>query len=397
MRFNMKLRICLLTLLALACSAKMTRHVQSCKVQRGEFHIQVVESGEVQATRSLNISSPAMSWRFGLLKITKIVDDGADVAVGDTVLLFDPSEVQKALIDAEAELEIAQAELEKMTAEQRSREQELDADIRVADISHQISEVELAQATYESEIKRKEIAINLEKAKISLGKARDEVENQKEIHREEQQQQRLKIRQLEANVADAEKTLENLTVTSQGSGVAIIRKNWGTGKKWQVGDQPWSGNPMIDLPDLSELQVETEINEVDISKIKLDQQVDIRLDAFSDTVLCGKVISIAALAQNKYKDDRDKDSKIKIFPVKILIDGTCKKLMPGMTVSCRIIVDKLDDVLFVPLEAVQKDGEGEYVYLKSSGGYEKNRVQVGQANNDYIVTVSYTHLRAHET
>ena len=216
----MKLRICVAMLLTLACSAKVTRHVQSSKVQRGAFHIQVVESGEVQATHSLNISSPAMSWRFGQLKITKIVDDGSNVAVGDTVVLFDPSEVQKAIIDADAEFAIAKAELEKMKAEHRSREQELDADIRVADISYQISEVELAQATYESEIKKKEIAINLEKAKISLGKAREEVENQKDIHHEEQQQQKKDVNILIS--AAGEYSVAGSRVPASGLAAAIL-------------------------------------------------------------------------------------------------------------------------------------------------------------------------------
>ncbi len=376
-----KLLLICITLL-LCCSPKVKTKVQTASVKRGEFDINVVETGEIQATESLNISSPPMSWRFGRLKITKIIDDGTEVSVGDTVVLFDPSEVQKAIVDANAELEIARAELEKLRAEQGSRIEELEADLKVAEISYQISQIELEQATYESDIKRKEIALNLEKAKISLDKAKEEIENQKNIHVEELHQSELKIKQLENNLEEANKTMRDLTVLSRGSGVAIIRKNWYTRNKWQVGDQPWSGSPLIDLPDLRELKVETEINEVDISKIKLDQEVEIRLDAFSDTVFAGKVISIAALAKFK---DREEKSKIKVFPVEILIAGTSKKLMPGMTVSSKIIVDKIDDVLFVPLEAIIKKEDGDFAYVKSGNSFKERKVTVGLANNDYII------------
>jgi multidrug efflux pump subunit AcrA (membrane-fusion protein) len=369
-------------LLFICCSPKIQKSVQTCRVKKGEFHNTVVETGEVQATKAINISSPAMSWRFGVLKITKIIEDGTEINKGDTVILFDQSEVQKAIIDANSELEIAKAELEKLKAEQQSKIQELEADVDVAEISHEISQIELGMATYESDIKKKEIRLNLEQSKISLNKARDEIENQKNIHIEEQKQSKLKIIQLENNLDEAKKTLRNLTVTSQSSGVAIIRKNRRTGNKWQVGDIPWSGMPLIDLPDLRELRAETEINEVDISKIELDQEVEIQLDAFSDTVFTGKVVEIASLA--KYKDE-EKKSKVKIFPTKILINGTSKNLMPGMTVSCKIIVGKIDNVLSIPLEAIINEENKDFVYQKSGATFKKREVKVGLANNDYII------------
>ena len=380
------MRKCLLLIISIivlfGCQKKVKQAVETANVKKGEFFIEVVETGEIESTKSQTIASPPMSWRFGQLKINKIIDDGTEISTGDTVMLFDPSEVQKAIIDANAELEIAKAELEKLKAEQESKIGGLEADLKISTISHEISQIELDQAVYESENKKKEIQLNLDKAKIALDKAEDEIENQKKINVEEVQQLRLKIRQLENNLEEANQTLNNLTVISAGSGIAIIRKNWQTGNKWQVGDQTWSGNPMIDLPDLSELKVTTEINEVDISKIKMDQGVEIRMDAFSDTMLTGKVNSIATLA--KFKDGKE-ESKVKVFPVEVLINGTSKKLMPGMTVSTKIIVDKVPDVLYIPLEAIMKDQGKEFVYLKSGATFKKCPVSVGMANNDYII------------
>jgi multidrug efflux pump subunit AcrA (membrane-fusion protein) len=354
--------------------------IETCEVKKGEFCIELVEEGEILATHSINISSPAMSWQFGLLKITQIVEDGAKVNIGDTVIMFDPSEVQKAILDAEAELEIAKAELEKMRAQHSSKIEELKANIQISEISHQISEIKLEQATFESDITRKEISLNLDKAGISLDKAREEIVNQEKIHREEIQQSLLKIRQLGTNLSEAQTTLKNLVVVSPAPGIAIIRKNWATGNKWQVGDQPWSGNPMIDLPDLGELKVEAEISEVDIAKISLGLEAEIKLDAFSDTVYKGKVISVANLAQFK-----EKDSKIKVFPVEVLIDGTSDVFLPGMTVSCRIIVNRIEDVLYIPLESMFLMENDRFVFVKSGGSFERKQIKTKEKNNDYIV------------
>jgi HlyD family secretion protein len=376
----MKPPVFILLVILFGCGSNYKEAVDTCIAKKGVFQIDVVENGELFATRNINISSPAMSWHFGAQKITKIVEDGTEVSQGDTAVLLDETEVQKAIIDAEAELEIAKAELEKKKAEQDSKIYDLEAELKKAEISYKISKIEFEQATFEAEVTRKAIQLNLEKAQISLGKAREEIENQKKIHKEELYQSRLKIEQLKTRLDDAHLTLEKLTVISPGNGIAILRKNWSTGNKWQVGDQPWSGTQLIGLPDLSELKVKTEINEVDISKIQMDQQVEIRLDAFSDTVLTGKVIFIAPLAKQK-----DNKSKIKVFPVEILVAGTFKKLMPGMTVSCRILVDTIENMLFISLEALFTEEGKEFVYLKEGRSYKMCEVETGLANNDYII------------
>jgi len=122
------------------------------------------------------------------------------------------------------------------------------------------------------------------------------------------------------------------------------------------------------------------VSEIDISKVILGQQAEIKLDAFADTVFSGKVISIANLAQFK-----NRDSKIKVFPVEVLIDGSSDIFLPGMTVSCRIIIDKIDDVLFVPLESIFPEEKKYFVYVKSGNSYDKREVVTRQKNNDHII------------
>ena len=155
-----------------------------------------------------------------MLKITRLVEDGQQVNAGDTVIIFDNTEVLKAILDAEAELEIARAEMEKLKAQQESKIEELRADIEISEISHRILEIKLEQATFAADITRKEIGLNLDKAKISLEKAGEEILNQEKIHHEEILQSRLKIKQLEVNLAEAHKTLDNLTVVTPSSGIA---------------------------------------------------------------------------------------------------------------------------------------------------------------------------------
>ena len=363
-----------------ACSKKVENQIPEGKAIRGTFYVDMYEEGEVEAINSINISSPTISWRYGNLKITQLVKDGQEVAAGDTLIIFDPSEVQRGIVEAEGRLEISRAELEKMVAQHQSDLEELRADYDVTRISQEISKIRFESAVYESTVKKKEIQLNLEKADIALEKAKEQIDNRIKIQKEEIKQKNLAISQDQARLNEANETLKKMFVVTPAPGIAVIAKNWSNGNKFQIGDQCWSGFPIIQLPDLSSLKAIVKINEVDIAKISKGLKVEIKPDAFSDSTFTGTVNTVANLAVNK-----DNSSKIKVFPVEILINENDKNLLPGLTVSCRIIIDQVEDVLYIPLEGIHAEGDKYFVYKKSRGGYEKVYVTTGISNSDFII------------
>ena len=363
-----------------ACNSKETEQVPYTKVERGTFYVDIYEVGEIEAVNSTNISSPNISWRYGNLKITQIVKDGTEVNKGDTLIVFDPSEVNKGIVEAEGSLEISRAELEKLMAQHESDLEELNADFEISKLAHQISKIRFESAVYESDISKKEIQLNLEKADIALGRAKEQIDNRIKIQREEVKQKNLSIEQNLSRLNEAQETLSKLFLISPSPGIAIISLNWSSGNKFQIGDQCWSGFPLIQLPDLSSLKATAKINEVDIAKISKGLNVEIKPDAFSDSIFTGRVNAVANLAVNK-----SKESRAKVFPVEILINETNKNLLPGLTVSCRLIIDQIEDVLYVPIEAVNAEGDKSFVYKKSGSGYNKVEVEVGTSNSDYTI------------
>lgn len=363
-----------------ACNSKEVQQVPYTKVVKGTFYVDIYEVGEIEAVNSTSISSPNISWRYGNLKITQIVKDGTEVNKGDTLIVFDPSEVNKGIVEAEGSLEISRAELEKLTAQHQSDLEELNADYEISKLSHQISKIRFESAVYESDISKKEIGLNLEKADIALGRSKEQIDNRVKIQREEVKQKNLSIEQNIMRLNEARETLSKLFLISPSPGIAIVSMNWSSGNKFQIGDQSWSGFPLIQLPDLSSLKATAKINEVDIAKISKGLKVEIKPDAFSDSIFTGRVNAVANLAVTK-----SRDSRVKVFPVEILINETNKNLLPGLTVSCRLIIDQIDDVLYVPIEAINVEADKSFVYKKSGTGYNKVEVEVGESNSDYTI------------
>ncbi|MCC8174414.1 MAG: hypothetical protein LIO65_08655 [Odoribacter sp.] len=124
-----------LLLTVLSCNKKSAEQVPVGNVLKGTFYIDMYEEGEIEAVRSTTISAPHISWRYGDLKITELVKDGQEVQAGDTLIVFDPAEVLKGIVEAEGRLEIHNAELEKMEAQHQSQMEELRADYEVTRIS----------------------------------------------------------------------------------------------------------------------------------------------------------------------------------------------------------------------------------------------------------------------
>jgi len=366
-----------------ACNKKIAVQIPTSKVTKGVFFIDLYEEGELQAVNSIVLSSPTINWRFGYnMKITFIVKDGTEVNAGDTVIVFDPSEVNKAILDCQSKLEISGAELEKLLAQQESDLEELRVNYEVTRISHEISKIKFEQAEYASEMERKQIQLNLEKADIALLQAKEQIDNRIKINAEEVKQKKLTITQDEQMLRDANDALRQLTVVTPSPGIAIIGSNWSSGNKFQVGEQVYSGYPLITLPDLSLLKANVRINEVDIAKITKGLNVEIKPDAFSDRKFAGVVREVANLAINK-----PGSTKIKVFPVSVYLSETDKSLLPGLTVSCRIIIDKLEDVLFVPIDAIVTELGINYVYKKTATGFKKVEIETGRSNSDYTVIV----------
>lgn len=363
-----------------SCKKKDTAEVAIGKVTKGTLYLDMFEEGDIEAINSVTIAAPELSWRYGSLKITQIIKDGTEVKAGDTLVVFDPSEVRKGVVESEARLQMAEAELVKMKAQQQSDLEDLEADYEVTKIDREISKIRFESAGYEANIKKKEIQLNFEKANIALDRAKEQIENRKRIQREELKQKQISMNQDRSQLSEANETLKKLFLISPSAGIAIIGSNWSTGNKMSIGDQCWPGFQLIQLPDLSALRANVKINEVDISKITKGLKAEIKPDAFSGKKFTGEVTSVANLAVQK-----NNKSKIKVFPVEINIKETDKFLLPGLTVSCRIILGAIKDVLYIPLDAIHTEGTLSFVFKKTNKGFEKVYVETSENNSDFII------------
>lgn len=366
-----------------ACGAASAPSVETFTVKAGEFASNVTVTGELEAVRSVVVLAPSINWRFGDLKIVKLVEDGKQVKEGDLLVQFDKGEVQKAITEAKANLEIAEAEQRKARTNMVSEIEALEIDLEICGINRKIAQLRLEQAAFKAEIDRKQDEFRLEEADIKLKQAGLELENTKNIHREEINKLNLKLQLEQAKLDAAEETLTLLAVTAPASGIAIVRKSPYTRDKYQVDDKVYAGWPVIGLPDLTRMKAMVETSEIEIGKVRVEQHASVTLDAYPDTTFTGRVIEIAMLARSK-----SKESRVKVFDVVVELDGHDEKLMPGMTVSCQLLVEKISDVLYVPIPAVSEQNGKPVVHRRIGRSFKPQPVVLGSENDVYVVVES---------
>jgi HlyD family secretion protein len=341
------------------------RKIPTAMVANGRFVVTLSENGRLAAKRSMTVSAPRIR---GNLQIVKLVEEGAIVKEGDFLVQFDPTEQETKLRDAEAQLKIAEANLEKAKAQ-------CEMDVRQLELELKKAERSFSEKQSEAPVIRKEAGLELQLAQLKH-------DNQKRSLEAEIEKQQVEVGKAKDNLDQATRDLQKMTLTAPIPGLVVYLEIWkgSSMSKVQEGDAPWSGQGLIELPDLSSMIVETTVSEVDVSKIKKDLKAEIRLDAIPGPTFTGTITDISTLARSKQRG-----SQINVFDVEVLIDSADTRLKPGMSAKVDIIINAYDSVLSVPLEAVFERDDTTVVYSKSG---KKIPVALGARNDASVIVTS---------
>jgi multidrug efflux pump subunit AcrA (membrane-fusion protein) len=183
------------------------------------------------------------------------------------------------------------------------------------------------------------------------------------------------MKKVRSEYSKMENILGEFTIFAPKSGMVIYRRGW-DGQKQGIGSQISVWDPIVaELPNLKEMKSKTYVNEIDISKIKVNQEVRLGIDAFPDKKFTGKVIEVANIGQQL------PNSNAKVFEVSIEVNEFDSILRPAMTTKNEILTASLDSVLFIPLDCIQSNDSLSYVY---AGNYRK-QVILGPSNENEVI------------
>ncbi len=351
------------------------------EAQRGQFDIIVITTGELQAENSTDITGPEFAQsrmiRAMDIKIQDLVPEGTEVKEGDYVATLDRTSFDNSLKD----------ELERLTTYETNLEVKiLDTAVTLSNLRDNIknlrfaveeANITLQESKYEPPTTIRQAEIAVDKANRSLEQSIRGYELKVEQARSDMRTIKNQLTEQRQRVADLQTVLSKFIITAPSSGMVIYKRDR-SGAKRKVGSSvsPWD-NVVATLPDMTSMISKTYVNEIDVSKVKTNQKVEIIVDAFPEKKYTGTVTSVANIGEQLPNADA------KVFEVFIKVEGTDLILRPSMTTGNKIITKTISDVTYIPLESVMTGADSiPFVYLKNG---TKQIVVLGESNENNVV------------
>jgi hypothetical protein len=311
------------------------------------------------------------------IKITDMVPEGTEVKQGDYVATLDKTAFDNSLKD----------ELERLTTYETNLEMKiLDTAVTLSNLRDQIknlrftveeAEITLQQSKYEPPTTIRQAEISLDQAKRSLSQAIRGYSLRVEQAKSDMRTNKNNVNEQRQRVNDLQVVLSKFVIRAPSDGMIIYKRDR-MGAKRKVGSSvsPWD-NVVATLPDMSSMISKTYVNEIDVSKVKPGQKVEIAVDAFPEKSYTGEVTSVANIGEQLPNADA------KVFEVVIDVNESDPILRPSMTTGNKIITKTIDNVIYIPLESVQAGPDSiPFVYLKSG---KKQIVVLGESNENNVV------------
>ena len=418
------------------------------RAERTDFDVTVHATGELKARDELKVRNIIQGRSTMILEI---VNEGEFVEEGDIIARLESAKIEEAIEEQENQVETAKNEVVKAEANLSIKKSELEGKLRDAELKLEAAEIDL-QKWREGELpkKRRELELDIEKAKRRLTQAKEKVEEAKKLFergflakneldsdeislleaeagleiakinsnvfenyerlKTEQervsavdsardniervtQQNTVEFNQLDTGRAFAAQNLrarelrlevlrEQLTQTvvrAPRAGLVVLGttggNRWGRGDPLKVGDEVKENTLLVTLPNTDSMLAEVKIHESWAGKLTPGQPVAIRVDAIRDRTFTGRVETVGVLAESGgWRDPNRRE-----YPVRIAIDipEDAPLLKPTMGCSAEIVLDRAEDVLAVPAQAVHYVKGDAHVYVPAgSGKWTKRSVEV---------------------
>jgi multidrug efflux pump subunit AcrA (membrane-fusion protein) len=325
----------------------------------------ITEVGELKATRSSTVSAPNDKM------ILFLAPEGSWVKPGDLLVQLESEkykigiqESQSALERQAAQLRKAQSDLDaqrfKEEAMKKQYESLLGLKAKGFAMESEVEEARLAYLELKSKTVSFEAAVDQERSGVNFAQGGlDQIKHK-----------------LSANAVYA--PMEGLVVYA-----TVGRPE--DGKKVEVGMTPYDGQPLMYLPDITSMQVETEVNEMDVEKVKAGQPVSITLDAVPDVTFHGTVLTIGSLAQHKVSKVSGKRTGVKVFDVLVDVTDADPRLRPGLSANASILIDEFKGVTYAPVEAIFNEEGKTIAYVKRGRRARQVVVDCGTSNDKYVI------------
>jgi len=382
--------VIVLPILFQSCGQRKTNLV-ICELHKSDFSEIISASGATQAVNTVNIMAP-MNY-YGSMTVAMIIPEGTHVEPGDTICILESAGLMQTLEQQLRNLDAAEADLVKQEADNALNRALLDANVKENKAVMAISELDSLQMKFAPKAKQQLMSLQLEKAHVEERKLQKKSEAAKKIDETEIRQVKSRISQASTLVQMLQDQVKSLTITAPKAGMVARAEMQGFmiysmdgvvvqgGQYPKIGSQVSRRMPVVALPDLTEMQIVVDVQEVDYKRIQPGQKAEITVDA-ADKLRTTGTVKLKSLAA---KMDFMGESQVKWYEVTVSVDSLHSRIPPGLSAGCEIFINNVADTVVVPTLAIFERDSLKIIYVANGDKFMKVPVETGQSNSSHTI------------
>lgn len=340
------------------------------EVKRGSVRKILLLDSELRAVRSRTIYGASSEEA----KIVFMPPEGTVIKAGDLVVELDSTNILTKIKDTDERIVAADNEIVRTKSQHESALRDLEVELsrlwlafEQAKLKGKVPNEVISRREYQ------EAQLALEKSKTEYENHLNKIEQKKKEQAAELQVKTIEKDKLNVQLDRAKSDLDGMRIKAPTDGMVLYNDHWNERRKLQVGDVVWGGWPVVRLPDLTEMEVLAQVNEVDGPRLSIGAKAEVKLDSYPDKVITGEIKDISQTAIKA-----SWMAKAKIFRVTISLDQTLMEIMkPGMSAQVSVIISETQPNLLIPRSTVKADGESAKVV----------RVESADARREVAVTI----------
>jgi HlyD family secretion protein len=402
-----------------ALFASSGQDIVTYHVRKGTLEVTVNERGNLESAENKDVHNLVE----GTTTIIFIEPEGKEVKKGDKVVELDAATLRdnlknQQITTKQAEAAYAQSMLTREVAEVAVREyregtykqqlETVNGDIALAEAEVSRAQDRLIWTTqmvdkkYISPAQKQSETLALNKAKFTL----EQTQTSKKVLQDFTYEKTLKELGAEVEKAKSDelakkatfelekdkeeklvKQIRNCILLAPGDGLVVYANEPGRmGGNQQIqieeGASVRERQKIFSLPDITQMRVNTKVHESMVNKIAEGKglRAKIRVDAFATQELTGRVSGVNPMADQNAMFGSD----IKVYTTFVTIEGSLPGLRPGMSAQVEILVERKDDVLSIPVQALLEIKGKNFVWLKQGDHFTQLEVTLGLSNDKLV-------------
>ena len=176
--------------------------------------------------------------------------------------------------------------------------------------------------------------------------------------------------------------LEHCKIYAPHSGMVVYKRERRGGTEIMEGAMVRERQEILSLPDLSKMKVKTQVHEAVLDQIRPGLPASVRIDAFPDRTYRGVVEQVGVVPSSS--GGWYGSGGVKTYETEVRLVDEVQGLKPGMTAVVNVHVDKIENVLSVPVQSIIQSNGETWCYVESGNSVVRRDIQIGRSNDKFV-------------